>query len=178
MNEHSADEYVSIEKAARSAGIPARTLRSWTKDGKLPAIAGKRGQLVNLREVIQIGVELGRIPDPTRQPAGNENLPATSAGNVADFLAIIERQAETITQLEARFAGMEGKLDQVLEQLQSMSAITAGNLPSPADVEQAPTAPEMALGASENVQAGDQTLEGEAGQASRLRSWWEWLKRH
>jgi hypothetical protein len=49
MNEHPADEYVSIEKAARSAG------------------------------------------------------------NAANFLAIIEGQGETITQLEARLAGMEWK---------------------------------------------------------------------
>jgi hypothetical protein len=88
MNDHNPDEYLPVESAGNVAGIPARTLRSWVRAGKLPATEGQRGKLVRLGDVLAIAEATGRSPATGRQTAGNAGKPATSAdhpaGNAAD----------------------------------------------------------------------------------------------
>jgi hypothetical protein len=53
-----ATEPIPLTLAARSAGIPARTLRNWIASGKLAAIRGQRGWLVRLGDITQIAAML------------------------------------------------------------------------------------------------------------------------
>ncbi len=51
--DNNADEgdYLAVHLAAQLAGVSERTLRHWIKRGKVPAIAGNRGNLVRLADV-------------------------------------------------------------------------------------------------------------------------------
>jgi len=55
------DEYRTIEAAAASTGIAARTIRYWVSSGKLSATTEKRGKRVSLRDVESLGQLTGRI---------------------------------------------------------------------------------------------------------------------
>jgi DNA-binding transcriptional MerR regulator len=75
------NQYVTVGIAARSAGIPERTLRAWINAGKLPATPGKRGRLVRLADVRDLAALTGR------DSAGQEDTTATAtsaAGNAGD----------------------------------------------------------------------------------------------
>ncbi len=77
-------DYVAVEFAGKAAGIPARTLRHWIRNGKLAAIAGKRGKLVSMGEVEQLARMVGK---PVGNVASLDGNPATSAEEVAGNLA-------------------------------------------------------------------------------------------
>jgi len=87
MNDHNPDEYLPVESAGTVAGIPARTLRSWVRAGKLPATEGQRGKLVRLGDVLAIAEATGRLPASARQTTGNAGNPAGSADFVAGSMA-------------------------------------------------------------------------------------------
>jgi hypothetical protein len=53
-NMQSAPDPIPLTLAARSAGIPARTLRNWIASGKLAAIRGQRGWLIRASDIAQI----------------------------------------------------------------------------------------------------------------------------
>ncbi len=91
MDTHDPDEYLPVEVAGNVAGISPRTLRYWIRGGKLPAIAGQRGKLVRLGDVLALADLTGKsavLPATGRQMSGSAGDPATSAvgnaGNVAD----------------------------------------------------------------------------------------------
>lgn len=87
MSEDVAD-YVAIEYAGKVADISPRTLRHWVKVGKLPAIPGKRGKLVSMREVERLAALVGKEPGKEETDSANPARSAdTVAGNVADSLA-------------------------------------------------------------------------------------------
>jgi len=183
MSDHPAD-YVSIASAAGIAGIPERTLREWVHVGKLSAIAGKRGKLVNLDDVRHLAVVTGRQPAIERQVAGNNIVPAGFAGNLAELLAKIELQTELIGTLVAEVERLRG----LVEALPNGVAGTVAELPSGpnAAVPAAPEPPASPQNAgprvSEAVAPAPDTFPIEAHQertAPFWRSWWQaWQRRH
>jgi len=66
------DQYITVEAAATSTGVSARTIRFWIANGKLPATAEKRGKLVRLADVTTLAEVTGR----TISPEQNQNDPA------------------------------------------------------------------------------------------------------
>lgn len=77
-------DYIAVESAGKAAGISPRTLRHWVATGKLSAIAGKRGNLVSLREVRRLAALTGKVAGNAEPPP---EYPATSAAGVAGNLA-------------------------------------------------------------------------------------------
>ena len=71
-----ATEPIPLTLAARSAGIPARTLRNWIASGKLAAIRGQRGWLIRPGDIAQIAAMID-------SHAASENM----ADGMADGLA-------------------------------------------------------------------------------------------
>lgn len=98
MYEEIAD-HVAIEVAGKAAGIPARTLRHWVASGKLPAIAGKRGKLVSMREVERLAALVGKPPGKAASPDGN---PATVADRVAGNAAEPVAEAALVSDAARR----------------------------------------------------------------------------
>ncbi len=85
-----ADEYIPIAVAAEVANIPARTVRAWVLDGKLPAISGKRGKLVRRGDVEQIATITGRGD-------GRVTAASNAAMSIATDVATIPRQDTELT---------------------------------------------------------------------------------
>ena len=108
MSTHNPDEYLPVEVAGTIAGITPRTLRHWIKGGKLPAIAGQRGKLVRIGDVVELADLTGRAATPSRQVAGNAGTPATSAdvsagniaGNTSDESSELAVSPAALSQLE------------------------------------------------------------------------------
>ncbi len=71
-----ATDPIPLTLAARSAGIPARTLRNWIASGKLAAIRGQRGWLIRPGDIAQIAAMIDNH-------AASENM----ADGMADRLA-------------------------------------------------------------------------------------------
>jgi len=122
MSDHNPDEYLPVESAGSVAGISARTLRYWIKGGKLPAIAGQRGKLVRLGDVLDMAELTGKSAIDSRQPVGNVGNPATSAarsaGNVAGNDELIDERPAVppaaMSQLEAvRDEWLQPLIDQI-----------------------------------------------------------------
>src|SRR5215208_6112661 len=79
------DEYVAVESAGHLTGIPARTLRRWIADGKLPATKAGRKNLVNLADVRRVSAIAGRSLGrgrPADDLAGH--VTAATAGHADD----------------------------------------------------------------------------------------------
>jgi len=68
-----------VESAGSIAGISPRTLRYWIKGGKLPAVAGPKGKLVRLSDVLAMAELTGKTTASERQAAGRSAMSATSA---------------------------------------------------------------------------------------------------
>lgn len=124
MSDHNPDEYLPVESAGSVAGISPRTLRYWINGGKLPAVAGQRGKLVKLGDVLAMAELTGKASAGSRQPAGNVGNPATSAGmpvgntagNADDDELRPAVSAAAITQLEAiRDEWLQPLVDQIRE---------------------------------------------------------------
>lgn len=99
MNAHDPDEYLPVEVAGNVAGISPRTLRSWVRNGKVPAIEGQRGKLVRLGDVLSLADLTGKsatLPATGRQPAGNAGNPARSAaGNAGKMATPVESDTDS-----------------------------------------------------------------------------------
>lgn len=124
MQPNERDEYVAVESAGSIAGISPRTLRYWIAGGKLPAIAGDRGKLVRLGDVLDLAALTGKGANHYRQAAGSVGNPATSAGmaagNVAGNAADADQTAlvtqAATNQLEAiRDQWLQPLIDQIRE---------------------------------------------------------------
>ncbi len=79
-NRPAANDPIPLTLAARSAGIPARTLRNWIASGKLAAIRGQRGWLVRLGDIAQIAAMIDT-------QAASEKMAAGMAAGLAAELA-------------------------------------------------------------------------------------------
>ena len=86
MDPHDPDEYLPVEAAGNVAGISPRTLRSWVRSGRLPAVEGQRGKLVRLGDVRDLAALTGRsagLPAAGRHVGGIAGTPADVAGSNA-----------------------------------------------------------------------------------------------
>lgn len=115
--------YVSATSAAAITGIPERTIRSWVATGKVPAIAGKRGKLLDLDKLRMITDEIGRGDGSTRQPAGNAVEAARSAGESAVDMAT---GAISIAALQlARIEELVGKVHDQQHEIEALKRLLA-----------------------------------------------------
>lgn len=92
--EHEADavdstseRWVTLREASRSTGIPVETLRKWARRGTVPTFLrptniGTNLRLVDLDGVQERAAQLGRLIDPSPEPAATDAdaAPAPSAG--------------------------------------------------------------------------------------------------
>jgi len=127
-NRPTANDPIPLTLAARSAGIPARTLRNWIASGKLAAIRGQRGWLVRLRDIAQIAAMIDTQAASEKMAAGmaaglaaptqEDPDDAAIAANSATIAATDQRtQAEAlIQQLLAPFIAEQTRLAEELGQ--------------------------------------------------------------
>jgi hypothetical protein len=73
------NEYLAVKSAGSIADISPRTLRYWIKGGKLPTVAGPKGKLVRLSDVLAMAELTGKSTAGERQTAGRSAVSATSA---------------------------------------------------------------------------------------------------
>jgi excisionase family DNA binding protein len=85
------DEYVAVESAGHLTGIPARTLRRWIADGKLPATKTGRKNLVSLRDVERVAAIAGR-------PIGHDRPAVDLTGHVATAMAGHDSSTEPVIE--------------------------------------------------------------------------------
>jgi hypothetical protein len=119
--------HVPISVAARIAGVHERTIRRWIAAGVLADSPGRSGghraRLVDVEAVRQLAAGLhepdtGGLDsrtDPDRPP----REPDTS---VADFLAVIERQQQTIMELAGRLGFYQARVQSLEEEVKMLSA--------------------------------------------------------
>jgi hypothetical protein len=122
--------HVPISVAARIAGVHERTIRRWIAAGVLADSPGRSGghraRLVDVEAVRQLAAGLhepdtGGLDsrtDPDRPP----REPDTS---VADFLAVIERQQQTIMELSGRLGFYQARVQSLEEEVKLLSAPAA-----------------------------------------------------
>jgi hypothetical protein len=130
-----ATEPLPLTLAARSAGIPARTLRNWIASGKLAAIRGQRGWLVRPGDIAQIAAMIdnqaasekmadgladglaAELAAPTSEDAGGA---ATMASHAAITATAQHAQAEALVQrLLAPFIAEQTRLAEELGQVKA-----------------------------------------------------------
>lgn len=111
------DDYVTVDAAAISTGIAARTIRYWIANGKLTATAEKRGRLVRLGDVERIGAMTGRrngngSDNGKRQgsPVATAVATAAPAAIAADHAALAVIRDEWIRPLVAEMGQLREDL--------------------------------------------------------------------
>ena len=130
-----ATEPIPLTLAARSAGIPVRTLRNWIASGKLAAIRGQRGWLVRTSDIAQIAAMLssdaanphmadGMAADlaaSVAAPVRPEREDAANAANAAAMSVLDQRvEAEALVQqLLAPFIAEQTRLAEELGQVKA-----------------------------------------------------------
>ncbi len=126
---------IPLTLAARSAGIPARTLRNWIASGKLAAIRGQRGWLVRTGDIAQIAAMIdnhtaseimaddmaarlaAELAAPTVGDAGGA---ATTASHAAISAPAHQTHAEALVQqLLAPFIAEQTRLAEELGQVKA-----------------------------------------------------------
>jgi len=130
-----ASEPIPLTLAARSAGIPARTLRNWIASGKLAAIRGQRGWLVRPGDIAQIAAMIdnqaasenmadgmadrlaAQLAASTAEDSGSA---ATTASHAAIAATVQHAQAEALVQqLLAPFIAEQTRLAEELGQVKA-----------------------------------------------------------
>lgn len=116
------DGLVAVSVAAEDTGVPDRTIRRWLARGQLAGQVTEHGRLVQIADVKALAVEVGHVAalrwaldgqmagqTDSRPANGHMADPvATEAGHEAghtsatEFLAVIERQQQTISELSGR----------------------------------------------------------------------------
>src|SRR5215208_7092021 len=112
------DEYVAVESAGHLTGIPARTLRRWIADGKLPATKAGRKNLVNIADVRRVSAIAGRSLGrgwPADDPAGQ--VTAATAGHADDEPTVIEATGHGSAVSPAARSQLEAIRDEWLQPL-------------------------------------------------------------
>jgi hypothetical protein len=98
---------IPLTLAARSAGIPARTLRNWIASGKLAAIRGQRGWLVRVGDIAQIAAMIDNHAASEMMADGMAarlaaELAAPTAGDAGDAAMTASHAAITATPQSAQ----------------------------------------------------------------------------
>jgi len=130
-----ATEPIPLTLAARSAGIPARTLRNWIASGKLAAIRGQRGWLARPGDIAQIAAMIdshaaseimadGMADGLAAELAASSAVGAGDAATTASYAAIAataqHAQAEALVQqLLAPFIAEQTRLAEALGQVKA-----------------------------------------------------------
>lgn len=111
-------EYVAVESAGHLTGIPARTLRRWIADGKLPATKAGRKNLVSLRDVERVAAIAGR-PVGHDRPADDltGHVATATAGHADDEPTVIEATGHTSGIAPAARSQLEAIRDEWLRPL-------------------------------------------------------------
>jgi len=148
MSDRDERQYVTVAMAAEVTGIPARTLRRWTRDGQLPAVAAAGGKLVALDDVERI-VTMKRPDHGHHEPTATMAAPVATAmttatrplaeqqlatlrdGLVAPLVELTERQQQRIAELERENGALHARLSNV-EAQQAAAPIPASNAPQTA----------------------------------------------
>lgn len=118
---------VTVGEAALTVGVRERRLRRWIAAGRVSAVRGSRGQLVELAEVRaaaeaatdgHLTVDDGH-PVTVRRSAGDGH---PAGVDLAPLVALIEKQERTILELsgrvgwlQARNEDLQGRLKQLTE---------------------------------------------------------------
>ncbi len=155
MSDRNERQYVTVAMAAELTGIPARTLRRWTRDGQLPAVAASGGKLVALDDVERI-VTMKRPDHGHHEPTATMTEPVATAmttatrplaeqqlatlrdGLVAPLVELTEKlttamaeQAETIGRVTAERDALQARLS-ALEARHAESPMQSSNAPQTA----------------------------------------------
>jgi hypothetical protein len=164
-------ERVSLEEAAARLGISTNAVRQRIKRGTLAADRSVSPWVVIWSP--------GRSQPTTDRPPTDQSTTRV-AGHERQEVARIAELERQVTALEAD----RDRWYHHAEELTRLNLALTSRLPAGEVIAIDPSSgaatrsPEMALGASEQGETGDQASAGEAGQESRLRNWWEWIKRH
>ncbi len=174
--------FVSIESAARTTGISARTLRYWIATGKLTATAEKRGKRVSLADVERLGRMTGKVSGTAVTPMATVPTSAVAVSTdvtpAVDVALMLERlDALYREQLDAKNT-LISHLEQRVADLEQRQAATA--LPATATAEQI-DALQARLSALEERQAeslmpASRVLETATDAATDV-PWWQFWKR-
>jgi len=170
--------FVSIESAARTTGISARTLRYWIATGKLTATAEKRGKRVSLADVERLGRMTGKVSStavsPTATVPPSAVAVSTNATASVDVALMLERlDALYREQLDAKNT-LISHLEQRVADLEQRHAATA--LPATATPEQI-DALEARLSAREAQPAESPITVVTTPETATQRVWWRFWER-
>ena len=170
--------FVSIESAARTTGISARTLRYWISTGKLTATAEKRGKRVSLADVERLGRMTGKVSSTAVTPMATVPTSAVAVSTdmmpAVDVALMIERlDALYREQIDAKNA-LVAQLEQRIGELEERQAATA--LPATAIPEQI-DALHARLSALEAQHVISTDSVEKAPETATQRAWWRFWER-
>jgi BMFP domain-containing protein YqiC len=176
--------FVSIESAARTTGISARTLRYWISTGKRTATADKRVKRVSLADVERLGRMTGKVSSTAGTPMATVPTSAVAVSSAITPAIDVARMLERLDalyreQLDAKNA-LILHLEQRVSELEERQAATA--VPATATTEQI-DALQARLSALEAKQAESLTQASNAAQMAtgeatgkpkkpRQQKWW------
>ena len=125
MSDRDERQYVTVAMAAELTGIPARTLRRWSRDGQLPAVAASGGKLVALDDVERI-VTMKRPDHGHHEPTATMAEPVATAMTTATR-PLAEQQLATLRDgLVAPLVELTEKLTTAIaEQAETIGRVTA-----------------------------------------------------
>lgn len=108
------DTQVPLRVAARSAGVPERTVRNWVTSGKLAAMRGERGYLVRIADVKRVAAIAGR--EAATSPVADESA-APVAAETAVGLPIAEQEERAVAMIQRAFDPLVEELGRLREEL-------------------------------------------------------------
>jgi len=184
-----ATEPIALTLAARSAGIPARTLRNWIASGKLAAIRGQRGWLVRPGDIAQIaamidnhtatenmadGMAAGLAAELAAPPSADSGSAATTASHAA--IAATDQQAKAaalVQQLLAPFIAEQTRLAEELGHVKA-ECDDLRRRAEEAEAERNRLAAAQAAQAAPGAPEAPPGVQGDApGVWGRLARWWQ-----
>jgi hypothetical protein len=130
-------ELVTIAQAARASGVPVRTLHHWVARGQLPAIAGKRGKLVELPRVLELATDGNGRPQIASDGNGfasdhsNGQQWQGVAGNGAQRDALIARLYAENVEMAGRLGFYQAWIQELEGRLLLAAGVPAEATPAP-----------------------------------------------
>jgi hypothetical protein len=179
----------SVPEVARMLGISERAVRKRITAGMLEAHKEAGAWVVTLPA--DLGGGTGPEPAVPPEPRGGARVDERDSHQerrIADLeldrdrwheeaqrtASQLEHEQENVRGLIVALARAEQRAELAEQRLNEVLRIPSGTESS----DHTPTSLGTAPGTTKQGRRVDQASTGEAGQASRLRSWWEWIKRH